>query len=217
MKVELDDRVIDCNVQYGKGKKMTIDIDTVGFITVKALRGTSEESLKEIIQNNGKWIKARLDMIEKFKERPRTRAYDGEGKFLHLGKEYYLHELIKTEGLSEAELKVNLKKFYFSSCKDIIQERIKTYEKQLKVKAKSFEIEESTKRWGSCNSDKRLTFNYKLSMAPIEVIDYIIVHELCHLSHMNHDRSFWRLVGSVMRDYKKSEEYLMRYGRFMEF
>ena len=54
-------------------------------------------------------------------------------------------------------------------------------------------------------------------MAPVEVIDYLIVHELCHIVHMNHDRSFWRLVGSVLRDYKKSEEYLMRQGGYMTF
>jgi hypothetical protein len=52
-------------------------------------------------------------------------------------------------------------------------------------------------------------------MAPVEVIDYVIIHELCHLLHMNHDRSFWRKVGSLMPDYKEKEEYLARYGRAM--
>jgi hypothetical protein len=52
-------------------------------------------------------------------------------------------------------------------------------------------------------------------MAPIEVIDYVIIHELCHLTHMNHDRSFWRRVGSVMPDYKAKEEFLARYGQAM--
>ena len=52
-------------------------------------------------------------------------------------------------------------------------------------------------------------------MAPIEVIDYVIIHELCHLLHMNHDRSFWRRVGSIMPDYKEKEEYLERYGHSM--
>lgn len=86
---------------------------------------------------------------------------------------------------------------------------------ELKVKPKTIEVVESITKWGSCSSSKKLTFNYRLAMAPIEVIDYVIIHELCHLIHMNHDRSFWRRVGSIMPDYKKKEEFLARYGHFM--
>ena len=217
MKIELDNRSIECNVQYGKGKKIVINIDGVGFITVKAPKNISEEDLVSGIQRHGKEIKKRLDHIQKIKERPRTRAYDGEGKFLYLGKEFYLHELIDIDDLDEEELKTNLKKFYFSSCKKIIGERIKIYEKQLRVKHKGFDVVESVKQWGSCNRDKKLTFNYRLAMAPVEIIDYLIVHELCHILHMNHDRSFWRLVGSILPDYKKSQEYLMKHGSYMSF
>nr|WP_300002418.1 SprT family zinc-dependent metalloprotease [Tissierella sp.] len=217
VKVKIKDRIIDCNINYGSGKKISINIDGVGFISVKAPKGIDQEELIKSIAAHGKWIRDRLDAIEELKERGKPREYDQEGKFLHLGKEFYLQELINVDGLSEEELKIDLKKFYFASVKEIIEDRIKIYQKELGVKAKGFEIEESTKRWGSCSSKKYLTFNYRLAMAPIEVIDYIIVHELCHLSHMNHDRSFWRLVGSLVRDYKRSEEYLMRYGRFMEF
>ena len=217
MRIELDDRSINCNVQYGNGKRLRINIDEIGFITVKAPKEISEEELISGIKKYGKEIIKKLDKIESIKDRPRKRSYDGKGKFLYLGKEFYLHELIDTEGLDEAELKINLKKFYISTCKKIIGERIKPYEQKLRVKHKGFDIVESTKQWGSCNSDKKLTFNYRLAMAPVEVIDYLIVHELCHIVHMNHDRSFWRLVGSVLRDYKKSEEYLMRQGGYMTF
>ena len=217
MKIEIDDRIIDCNIQYGKGKKILINIDEIGFITVKAPNNMSEQALISAVKHHGKWIKEKLDAIVKIKERPRTRAYDGEGKFLYLGKEFYLHELIETDGLNEEELKSSLKKFYISSCKNIIGERIKGYQKQLRVKPKAIQIVESRKQWGSCNSDKELTFNYRLAMAPVEVIDYLIVHELCHLIHMNHDRSFWRLVGSILRDYKKRQEYLTTHGHYMTF
>ncbi len=217
MKIELDDRWINCNIQYGNGEKIRITIDEIGFITVKAPKKISQEDLIVGIKKHGGEIKKRLDKIESIKNRPRTRAYNGEGKFLYLGKEFYLYELIDGEGLDEEELRINLKKFYISGCKKIIGERIKVYEKQLRVKHKAFDIVESTKEWGSCNRDKRLTFNYKLAMAPIEVIDYLIVHELCHIVHMNHDRSFWRLVGSILPDYKKSQDYLMKHGNYMSF
>lgn len=217
MKIKIYDRIIDCNIQYGKGKKILINIDEIGFITIKAPNNISEEALINAVNQQQEWIKERLDKIAEIKERLRTREYDGKGKFLYLGKEFYLDELIDTDGLDEEELKANLKKFYIINCKKLIEERIRPYEQQLRVKHKGFDIVESTKQWGSCNSDKKLTFNYRLAMAPVEVIDYLIVHELCHLVHMNHDRSFWRLVGSVLRDYKKSQDYLMKYGSYMSF
>ena len=156
-----------------------------------------------------------ITTIAKARETPKTKEYQDKGKFLHLGKYYFLHELIETNELNEEELENNLKKFYFSSCKKIVGERIKIYQTQLKVKPKTIEVVESRTKWGSCSSDKKLTFNYRLAMAPIEVIDYVIIHELCHLAHMNHDRSFWRRVGSIMPDYKEKQEFLARHGHAM--
>ncbi len=217
MRIEIDDRIIDCNIQYGKGKKLTINIDQVGFITVKAPNTLSEEAITNSIIKNSKSIIERLDHISNVIEVPKIKSSESMGKFFHLGQEFYLNELILTEGLSEEELQINLKKFYINSCKKIIIERIKIYQNQLGVKPKTIDIVESRTKWGTCSSDRGLTFNYRLVMAPVEVIDYVIVHELCHLTHMNHDRSFWRLVGSVFRDYKKRQEYLMTYGQYMTF
>jgi predicted metal-dependent hydrolase len=215
MKIEFENQTIEFNVEYGNRGKLSIQIDSLGFITVKAPNATSEEIIIKAVEHHGKKILAKLNVLAEARNKPKTREYQDQGKFLHLGKEYFLHELIDTRELDEEELKNNLKKFYFTSCKKIIGERIKIYQNQLKVKPKSIEVEESRTKWGSCSSSKKLTFNYRLAMAPIEVIDYVIIHELCHLLHMNHDRSFWRRVGSIMPDYKEKEEYLARHGQAM--
>ncbi|MCY9659738.1 SprT family zinc-dependent metalloprotease [Paenibacillus chondroitinus] len=215
MKMELENRTIEFHVSYGVRKKISIQIDNTGYMTVKAPNDTNQETIISLVKQHGKQIVEKLRLIEKSKETVGIKEYQEEGKFLHLGKYYFLHELIETTGLTEEELKINLKKFYFSSCKKIIAERIKIYQTQLKVKPKEIEIEESTTKWGSCSSSKKLTFNYRLAMAPIDVIDYVIIHELCHLTHMNHDRSFWRRVGSIMPDYKEKEEFLAKYGLAM--
>ncbi|WP_405174038.1 M48 family metallopeptidase [Paenibacillus sp. FSL H8-0260] len=216
MKIDYDNQVIEFNVQYGNGKKISIHIDSSGRITLKVPKKTSEETIKSVVERNGKMIVEKLQSLEAARETPKMiRAYEDEGKFLYLGKYYSLHELIETAELREEQLQLKLKKFYFSSCKKLIGERITRYQTQLRVKPKSIEIVESRTKWGSCSSDKKLTFNYRLAMAPVEVIDYVIIHELCHLLHMNHDRSFWRRVGSLMPDYKEKEEYLARYGRAM--
>lgn len=215
MKIEFENNTIEVNVLYGIRKKISIHIDSMGLITVKAPNGTSNEMVMNAVKQYGKRILEQLHTIAEARNIPKTREYQDEGKFLHLGRYYFLHELIDTKELNEEELKNSLKKFYFSSCKKIVGERIKIYQIQLKVKPKTIEVVESKTKWGSCSSDKKITFNYRLAMAPVEVIDYVIIHELCHLTHMNHDRSFWRRVGSIMPDYKEKEEYLARHGHAM--
>jgi predicted metal-dependent hydrolase len=150
-------------------------------------------------------------VVDKF----RKKSYGGKGQFLYLGKLFFIDELIDMDDLTEEELKINLKKFYIKSCKIIVNQRVKLYQDQLRVKPKSIKVDESNSKWGACTSSKKISFNYRLVMGPMESIDYVVVHELCHLLHMNHDRSFWRKIGSVLPDYKERKEYLDRYGSFM--
>ncbi|WP_152397481.1 M48 family metallopeptidase [Paenibacillus guangzhouensis] len=216
MKIELEQQVIDVHVEYGPRKKLSIHIDPSGLITVKAPNRTSDDIVISAVKQHGSKIVKQLQAIEAARQpAPNVRSYEEEGKFLHLGRYYTLQELIATDGLTEEELQRELKKFYFASCKKVIGERLKIYQKQLKVTPKSYLIEESLTKWGSCSSAKHLTFNYRLAMAPIDVIDYVVIHELCHLLHMNHDRSFWRRVGSIMPDYKEKEAFLAKYGQAM--
>ena len=119
-----------------------------------------------------------------------------------------LDEWISADGLSETELLDEVSKFYIKMSKQITKERTEIYQKSLGVVARSIRIDKIGKRWGSCNTKKEITYNYLIVTLPMDLIDYIVVHELCHLHHMNHDRSFWRKVGSVMPDDKKRMELL---------
>lgn len=114
--------------------------------------------------------------------------------------------------ISEKSAVDALNAFYKKSCRKLIDKRLRKYQLQFKVKYRSFKIDGSIKKWGSCTTDRHLTFNWRLILLPIEIIDYVVVHELCHLVHMNHDRSFWRLVGKVYPDYKKAETYMNGIG-----
>ena len=210
MNIEIENSIIEFDIQYGKREKISIHIDYLGFITVKAPKHTSEELIVSNIKLQGKWILDKLKEINMAREVTKQGEYYNKGKLLYLGKEYFPHELIEVRELDEVGIKKNIKKFYIDGCRKIIGERIKIYQPQLGVKPKTIEIVESRTNWGSCSSDRKISFNYNLVMAPIDVIDYVVVHELCHLIHMNHDRSFWRRVGSIIPDYKSKQEYLAR-------
>ncbi|MEL7597978.1 MAG: M48 family metallopeptidase, partial [Clostridiaceae bacterium] len=127
----------------------------------------------------------------------------GKKYIKYLGGMRLLDEVISVDGLSETEILNEVNKFYIKSSKQVTKERIKVFQEALKVTPQSIKIEKICNRWGSCNSKKEITFNYLISSLPLELIDYIVVHELCHIHHMNHDRSFWRKVGSIIPDYKK--------------
>jgi hypothetical protein len=129
MKIEFGQDSIEFHVEYGPRKKISIHIDPTGLITVKAPNNTIDEVVISAVKQQGNKILEQLHAIAKSRETPKVREYEDQGKFLHLGKYHFLQELIETKDLTEEELKRDLKKFYFSSCKKIVGERIKIYQK----------------------------------------------------------------------------------------
>ncbi|KKQ28050.1 MAG: hypothetical protein US42_C0002G0005 [Candidatus Magasanikbacteria bacterium GW2011_GWC2_37_14] len=86
--------------------------------------------------------------------------------------------------------------------KKLINERLKFYNQFYNFKYNRLAIRRQKTRWGSCSSKKHLNFNYKLFFLPLELVDYVVVHELCHLAEMNHGKKFWQLVAQTIPDHK---------------
>lgn len=89
---------------------------------------------------------------------------------------------------------------------------INHYSKQLRLIPNGFRIKITTSRWGSCSIKKNLNFSLYLMLIPEAVRAYVVVHELCHLKHMNHSPAFWQLVASVMPEYKTHRKWLKEIG-----
>lgn len=77
----------------------------------------------------------------------------------------------------------------------------------------SITVRDQRSRWGSCSSRGTLSFNYRLIFAPPVILDYVVVHELCHLTHMNHSRDFWNMVEKIMPEYKIYRQWLRDHGQ----
>lgn len=215
MQVQLDNREIYCNVSYTKGTKFSISITPEGLVEVRAPKKTSEEELIQYIQSNKKMILKFYERMDNQTYVSRNKSYTEEENFLYLGKACQLSEILNPIPDTKEQIQIELKRFYTQTTRSIIKERVTFYEKEMNVKAKSITIVDSPKTWGTCNSKRELTFNYRLCMAPMPVIDSVVIHELCHLFHLNHDRSFWRKVGTYDPNYKAHEQYLTTIGGFM--
>lgn len=93
---------------------------------------------------------------------------------------------------------------------------MKYFKPYIKKEPKSIRVKEQKKRWGSCNDQGDLMFNWRISMGPSDVLAYIVVHEMCHLIHFNHSRDFWNLLESIMPDYRDKKEWLKINGIRMD-
>lgn len=99
-------------------------------------------------------------------------------------------------------------KRYRNEARKVFTARVEYYHKSTGGNYTSITIRDQKSRWGSCSSRGTLSFNYRLIFAPPKVLDYVVVHELCHLTHMNHSKDFWNMVEQVMPDYRIYKDWL---------
>lgn len=114
---------------------------------------------------------------------------------------------------AEARRLEAFKKRYREEARKKFEERVAFYHPLTGGNYTSITVRDQRSRWGSCSSRGTLSFNYRLIFAPSEVLDYVVVHELCHLTHMNHSRDFWNMVASIMPEYKIRKKWLRDHGQ----
>lgn len=105
-----------------------------------------------------------------------------------------------------------LEKRYRDAAGDYIPKRVEYYHQFTGGNYQKVTIRDQKTRWGSCSSNGTLSFSFRLMMAPPRVLDYVVVHELCHLTHMNHSKEFWNMVETILPDYKEHRKWLKENG-----
>lgn len=103
------------------------------------------------------------------------------------------------------------KKIELIRAKKVITSRVKELAEKLDFKYNRISIKDMKSRWGSCSADRNLNFNFRLNYLPTELMDYVIIHEFCHLKEMNHGENFWKLVELYCPDYILKRRALKKY------
>ncbi|BBJ28607.1 M48 family metallopeptidase [Athalassotoga saccharophila] len=209
-----------------RSKRKTIELqitDNVALI-VRAPFGMDEKKIFDVIKKHSKWIDNKKKEIEARDPKVLKKEFvNGEG-FLYLGKYYKLYIVDNQKIPLKFENGFYLSRDYLDKAKEVfidwykkeafikISERVNWYAKKSNLKYKKVNITYAQKRWGSCSLNGNLNFSWKLIMAPVSVIDYVIVHELAHLEERNHGKNFWVKVKMLMPDYKKHADWLKKNG-----
>lgn len=234
MKIEYEKSIIEFTVEHRQRRSFEIRVKPPGTVSVVAPKGAKEAYVVKLVESKAKWIVRKLSEIKEMESRRCKRDYKDGETFMYLGADCQLQVVrdrsvakpivklsqgrLRVEtGLSDKEyLRAVLESWYRQKAAENIKGRVGHFSKLIGVEPNVIRIKEQKKRWGSCSSRGSLNFNWRCVMAPMEVIDYIVVHELCHLVHMNHSSEYWALVGRIMPDYQRRREWLRINGITME-
>lgn len=234
MIVEYNNELIEFNLVKRKRKTICIRIESDGNITVITPLRISKESINAVVKDKGSWIlQKKMEVVNRSSEKINREIKEGN-TFRYLGEEYPLHiiyddnlkkikvELKDVDGsrafiiysntYDTEKMKLQLEKWYRARTLEIVKEKIALYEDNFKDKVTDVRVKEQKKRWASCTGKNAILFNWRCSMAPENVIEYIVVHEMCHLDFKNHSKDFWNRVAEILPDYKEKHEYLRNNG-----
>ncbi len=173
-------------IRSSRRRTLSLQVKHDGQVIVRAPQTASLREIESFVRKNAGWLRKHLEMAE------RQRAAEAESS----APPFTMEEI---RALADQALRV-------------IPGRVALFAPVVGVKYGRITIRNQRTRWGSCSAKGNLNFNCLLMLAPPEVLDYVIVHELCHRKEMNHSPRFWAEVAKVIPDYKSREKWLKTEG-----
>lgn len=217
---------------YRRSIGVTLKVN--GTIKVIAPRTVSFEKIQSFLESHSEWIHTHLERYKQVRNRyPQKRFEDGE-TFLFLGVPLVLRFRFVSSGKFRVarvdaelvceipssvlpgfrpadwrkEIRSAIVAFYERSGRSVLEERVRLLSAQMNLFPKALSFRSQKTRWGSCSSKGRLSLNWRLIVAPMDIIDYVVIHELAHLRYYNHSAEFWSLVETHCPTYAELRNWL---------
>ncbi len=214
------------NLEFRKRKSLGIKVHPDNQVEVLAPMAAREEQIFEKIKLKAPWILKQIDHFNTYKPSTPARRFINGETHLYLGRQYRLkivldnidavkayrgQLLMHTKNLKSETLKVQLDSWYKQKASilfaELMEEVLHKF-KRYKISQPALTIRSMSKRWGSCTPSGRIILNTELIKAPKGCIEYVIIHELCHLIHHNHTKSFQILQSRMLPDWRKWKDRL---------
>lgn len=179
---------LTCRIVRSERKTLSVSIQPDCTITVRAPRSVSDSQIRRFLIEKQHWL------ITKYLEAKQKQ------------------ETIPCSDLTDTQ-RAALTRRYIDAAKEYFPKRVAYFHQFTGGTYSRITIRDQKTRWGSCSSKGTLSFNWRLMLAPPAILDYVVVHELCHLRHMDHSPAFWQAVGEVFPDYASARKWLRKHGQ----
>ena len=206
-------------------------------IIVAAPEGLSSKEIAGFVERKSDWVRKRLDLNRGKQEKPPVREFNPGEKLLYLGAEYTLEVCERrSAGVSCERGKIIvsispeipartrapfirrlLVTWYANMALKRIKERVTHYMRIIGVTPRAVRIKSLRSRWGSCSARGGVNFAWNIIMSPEPVLDYLVVHELCHLVHHDHSAEYWKLVEKFLPEHRARRKWLRENGHCLSF
>lgn len=206
-------------------RSIGLRIEPDGSLTVRAPLLTPDREIQRVVEQHAAWICKTQDKMKAKSQAQGPKAYAEGELFWFLGRQVPLHLVegarqplvLKENFLLDRRALANpaavFENWYRAQAKVILSQRAAELGRQHLFQYRQVKITSARTRWGSCSSKGTLSFPWRLVMAPLEVIDYVVVHELVHTRIPNHGTRFWLQVAAIVPDYKVKRKWLEEHGQ----
>lgn len=198
-------------------------------LIIRAPFKVSDAYIDKIVAGKRSWITRKQEFVLKQRRLAPAKQFVTDEEFLYLGQAYKLYvnpsqsaPLVLDQAFNLAQAchsraRTEFIKWYKTRARTKLAERVNFYAARSGLRYQKVKISSARRRWGSCSRSGNLNLNWRLIMAPLDVLDYVVAHEVAHLEHPNHSRRFWNKVMELDPDYKSHRKWLRDHDHLLEF
>jgi len=215
-------------IRSDRRRSATFRVDQSG-VSFRVPKEISRQKIVELVEKKTPWIRKKLEYAASLTP-PRLLDFENGDPIPYLGKTYclkvqvgdYPHvELVGEDILvsvveqhltNSLHIQLVLERWFLDEAAILLAERLDFYAPIVGVRPTGMQVKAYKARWGSCKMDGQIQFNWRLIHGPVDVLDYVVVHELCHILQHNHSAAYWSEVARVMPDYEVRRKWLSQNG-----
>jgi len=213
-------------IRSPRRKTVGITVHPDNTVTVRVPRTIDERVVRGLLDKKSGWVRRKLAANLTHREKYRPKEYREGEEFLFLGKKYFLEKSSRDGEVTLCEdrmlvgrssrsggnerglIAARIEDWYRKQALDYLSGRVRFFREIVGVSPEILRIRKCKSRWGSCSRWRNLNFNWLIMMAPPAIVDYVVVHELCHCHLQDHSPRFWELVESILPDYRLRKKWL---------
>ena len=220
---------IPAKVIRSRRKSIALVVQPNGELIVRAPKRATRKQINALLEKHADWIEKKQEQAKEMQALYIPHLFLEGESFPFLGENYSLEfvdsekpKLVFTEKFqltksAQGKAEAIFEQWYKKQAREIFAARVEHYSQKYGFSYQKVKLSSAKKRWGSCSAKGNLNLTWRLVMMPLEIIDYVIVHELAHLRELNHSKAFWAEVERILPDYKTRRKWLKENGNKFHF